>query len=64
MCTTLLRGEGVGVRKVNSAEGSQAVLARPSGKGTLTEKRKFWEIRKIKIYRTIILPFVLYGCET
>jgi hypothetical protein len=21
-------------------------------------------LRKIKIYRTIILPFVLYGCET
>jgi hypothetical protein len=23
-----------------------------------------WNNLKIKIYRTIILPFVLYGCET
>ena len=33
--TTLIRGEGVGVRKVYCAEGSQVVSARPSGKDKL-----------------------------
>jgi hypothetical protein len=36
-----LKGEGVGLRKVNCAEGSQAVPARPSGKGTLIAGEKF-----------------------
>ena len=35
------KGKGVGVRKVNCAEGSQAVPARPSGKGKLIAREKF-----------------------
>ena len=61
---TVLGGRGDGYKSCNSCNSLKSGNACYYSVQNLLSSRLLSKNLKIKIYRTIILPVVLYGCET